>query len=186
MPEAGWETAYIGIGSNVEPEVNIPRALELLAERARLRAISTFYRTAALDRPGQPDFLNGACRIETDLDPRRLKFETLRDIEARLGRRRTADKYGPCTIDLDVLLYGRRVCDEPDLRIPDPDIRARPFVAAPLLELAPDAVLPDTGEPLAGIEAARALDRLTPDLEFTREVRQRFSHECGTCGGVGA
>lgn len=175
MPDRPAETvAYIGIGSNVDPEASIGRALELVAQEVRLLGVSTFYRCQALGRPDQPEFLNGACRIATSLAPRPLKFDVLRGVERRLGRERSADKYAPRTIDLDILLYGNVTCDEDDLHIPDPEIRTRPFVAVPLLELAPDAVLPDTGERLADLPAARQGSRLRPDLPFTEHMRERY------------
>jgi 2-amino-4-hydroxy-6-hydroxymethyldihydropteridine diphosphokinase len=156
--------AYIGLGSNVSPQANIPRALELLSQAVRLSALSTFYRTAPVGPSGQPPFVNGVAQVRTDLPPRPLKFEVLRRIEAALGRRRGPDKYAPRPIDLDVLLYGDLIVDEPDLVLPDPDLRTRPFLAAALLELAPAMVLPvagSPGEPLA---------------EFSRGLRERFIH----------
>lgn len=155
-------TAYIGIGSNIEPEKNIESALRMLAEKVRVIGVSTFYRTEALNRPGSPPFINGAASIETDLDPRELKFGLLRAIEEALGRVRTEDKYAPRTIDLDVMIYGDLALDEPDIVIPDPDIRTRPFVAIPLLELAPDLVLPDTGIRLADLVEAMPTGSMVP------------------------
>jgi len=145
---------YIAVGSNIAPEENIPAAVRLLAESVRLTAVSTFYWSAPLDRPEQARFMNGVLRIRTDLDPRLLKFDLLRPIEARLGRARGADRHAPRTIDLDIALYGDRVLDEEGLRVPDPDIGTRPFIALPLYELAPRLVLPDTGERLASLPAA--------------------------------
>ena len=156
--------AYVGLGSNLSPEANIPRALESLAKGVRLDALSTFRRTAPVGPAGQPPFVNGVARIRTDLAPRPFKFEVLRGIEARLGRRRGADKYAPRPIDLDLLLYGDLVVSEPDLVLPDPELRTRPFLAAALLELAPGLVLPvagSPGEPLA---------------EFSQRLKERFIH----------
>jgi dihydroneopterin aldolase/2-amino-4-hydroxy-6-hydroxymethyldihydropteridine diphosphokinase len=155
---------YIGLGSNVSPEANIPRALELLAKEVRLGALSTFYRTLPVGPAGQPSFVNGVAQVRTDLPPRPLKFEVLRGIEARLGRRRGPDKYAPRTIDLDILLYGDMIVKEPDLVLPDPDLRTRPFLAAALLELAPglvSAAIGSPGEPLA---------------EFSQRLKERFIH----------
>lgn len=170
-------TAYVGVGSNVKPEENIPKGLELLAREARLCAVSTFYRCAALDRPEQPEFVNGVCRVETDRPARDFKFGVLRDIERRLGRHRTADRYAPRTLDLDLLLYGDRVWSEDDLVVPDPDIRTRPFIAVPLLELAPDLTLPDTLEPLADVAAAHDRKGLRPDRALTEAIRLGMDDE---------
>jgi 2-amino-4-hydroxy-6-hydroxymethyldihydropteridine diphosphokinase len=167
--------AYIAVGSNIRPEENIPAALDRLRRAVRVTASSTFYRTAALDRPGDPDFLNGVWRIETELPACALKFDVLRRIEDALGRTRGADRYAPRTIDLDLLLHGEAVIAEPGLRIPDPDIRARVFLAVPLLELAPALVLPDTGESLASLPVARAGSGLTPDVSLTELLRKRIT-----------
>ncbi|MFP4057025.1 MAG: 2-amino-4-hydroxy-6-hydroxymethyldihydropteridine diphosphokinase [Candidatus Brocadiia bacterium] len=167
--------AYLAVGSNVEPEANIPRALELLGRRVRLVATSTFYRTAPLERPRQPPFANGAWHIRTELGARELKFRLLRRVEARLGRVRTGDRFAPRPIDLDLALYGEAVIEEPDLRVPDPHIRRRAFLAVPLLELAPDIVLPDTGERLAELPAAASRDDLVPHEELTATLRRRLA-----------
>ncbi|MCC6694243.1 MAG: 2-amino-4-hydroxy-6-hydroxymethyldihydropteridine diphosphokinase [Candidatus Hydrogenedentes bacterium] len=167
--------AYISIGSNIEPESNILRALRLLATSQRLTAVSTMYRSAALNRPDQPDFINGVCAIETALAPRALKFDCLRPIEEQLGRVRTADKYARRTIDLDIALYAdQQICDD-DLMVPDPDIRTRPFLAVPLIELAPGLMLPGTGQPLADV--VRGMDRsaIAADPAFTKYLRERLS-----------
>lgn len=178
MPDAPGEViACIGIGSNVDPERNIPAALDLLAREVELLDVSTFYRTPPLGHPEQPEFLNGACRVAATMAPRALKFDVLRGIERKLGRVRTEDKYAPRTVDLDVLLYGGAVVDEEDLQIPDPEIRTRPFVAVPLLEVAPDAVLPDTGERLADVPAARQGESLRADISFSERIRERYRNE---------
>ncbi len=174
MLEFAGASAYIAVGSNIEPEINIPRALERLDDSAPVKAVSTFYRTPALDRPKDPDFLNGVCIVYWNNSPRALKFNVLRAIERGLGRVRGEDSYAPRAIDLDLLLYGAWVMEEPGLALPDPDIAVRPFLAYPLLELNPALVLPGIGEPLA--ELAVALDRsmMTPDTAFTDQLRVRL------------
>jgi len=163
--------AYLAVGSNIEPERNILEALERLRQQVSVTGISTFYRTEPLGRPQQPDFLNGVWRIRTSVEPRELKFEVLRPIERALGRVRTADKYAARTIDLDILLYGRAVIDEPGLVIPDPGLRGRPFLALALLELAPRLVLPDTGEALRESQCVQTATGLRPEVEFTEILR---------------
>ena len=174
MPVA---VAYVGVGGNLAPETNIAAALELLARELRVTGISTFYRCEAVGRPEQPPFLNGACRVETDLEPRALKFDVMRAVEARVGRSRSVDKFAPRTVDLDVLWFADRVVEEDGLSLPDPDIRTRPFVAVPLLELAPDLVFPDTGERLADLPVVRDVEGLEADAAFTRSLRMRLFHE---------
>jgi len=175
--------AFLAVGSNLEPEKHIPAALEKLRARLRVTAVSTFYRTAALTDPARagqagapgPHFLNGVVRVETDLPPRIVKFEILRRIEDELGRVRAADRYASRTIDLDLVLYGNVALDEPGLRLPGPDIRTRSFIAVPLLELAPELVLPDTGERLAELAVAHDLTGLEARGEFTKVLRGQVS-----------
>lgn len=163
--------AFIGVGANLDPEVNIRRALRLLSEKTRLLAVSSFYRAPAEGRPGQPDFLNGVVAIESDRGPRELKFGTLRGIEEALGRSRTEDKYAPRPIDLDLLLYGALSLRNPDLQLPSPDIERRAFVAVPLAELAPQLRLPGGGEPIAQIAARLAGSSMERLDAFTASLR---------------
>ena len=166
--------AYIAVGANIEPERHILLALDRLAEEAQVLATSTFYRTSPIGRPEQPEYLNGVWHIQTTVPARTLKFGILRDIETELGRTRGADRYAARPIDLDLVVYGDATIDEPDLRIPDPDIRERPFVAAPLLELAPHLVMPDTGEPLACLPAARPSAGMEAAEDLTRQLKKRL------------
>lgn len=166
--------AYVAVGSNIDPQGNILAALELLHSQARITGVSTFYRTEPLGSSGQDDFLNGVWGIVTALGPREVKFGVLRQIEDRLGRIRSQDKYGPRTIDLDLVLYGQAVVDEPDLRLPAPDI-TRPFVAIPLLELAPNLVLPDTHQRLSSLACSQRRNQgMTAAPDVTRALRDRL------------
>lgn len=164
----------MSLGSNIDPERNVPAALELLAQQARLVDVSTIYRTRPLDRPEQGMYLNGVCRIRTYLPPRALKFDCLRKVEAALGRVRTEDAFEARTIDLDIVLYGDRVIREEDLLVPDPEVAIRPFVAFPLFELAPETQMPDTGRPLLEIVREMSRDDLTADIAFTKALRARL------------
>jgi 2-amino-4-hydroxy-6-hydroxymethyldihydropteridine diphosphokinase len=159
--------AFIGVGSNLEPEANVRAALRLLGKRARITRISMFYRTEAIGRPEQPDFYNGVVEIETGLPPVELK-QALRAIEAQCGRRRTDDAYAPRTMDLDLLLYGDRTP-------PAPDIEKRAFLAAALFELAPDLRLPGTGRAIREIAAALGDRGLRALPEYTRELRRELT-----------
>lgn len=166
--------AYIGVGSNIRPEKNIRRALCLLATQVTVTAISTFYRTEPVDRPGQPFFYNGVVRIATDVTPTGLKERVLRGIESQLNRRRTDDKSAPRTIDLDILLYGDQVIAANGLSIPDSAIARRPFLAFPLRELAPDLVLPDSGRRLNEVVGAMTAGGLEPLADFTRALKKEI------------
>lgn len=150
---------FLTLGSNIEPEKHLPAAVTMLAEHFRIAAVSRVYRAAALDAAGEPtdkpDYLNAAVLIELadPLEPAALKLTVLRPIEAALGRVRSADKYAPRTIDLDIVLYGERVIDDPvnGITIPDPDSLTRAYIALPLADLAPGFVHPLSGETLAAV-----------------------------------
>jgi len=167
--------AFIGIGSNIAPEHNVRAAIRNLARQTHLIGVSTVYCTDALDRPEQPAYLNCVAEIETNALPAQVKHAILRPIEDELGRKRTQDKYAPRTIDLDLIVYGDLAMDDGDIRLPDPDIFERPFLAIPLFELAPDLVL--DGARVGTIAAAMASDGLKPLRDYSTllnaEVRRR-------------
>jgi len=140
-------TVYLGLGANLgDCRAGLEAALAALRSHPRIRveAVSSFIDTDPVGGPpGQPVYLNGAARLETDLAPQELLAECKR-IERALGRRE-GPRWGPRPVDLDILLYGDRVVDEPDLIIPHMGLRERRFVLAPLAEIAPDARDPVTG-----------------------------------------
>jgi 2-amino-4-hydroxy-6-hydroxymethyldihydropteridine diphosphokinase len=141
-------TAFVGIGSNLgEPERQIAAALEQLAaeDGIELVAASTLRETEPVGYLDQPNFLNGAAQLETALPPREL-LERLLAIESRLGRvRGDGPRFGPRTIDLDLLLYGDETIDEPGLTVPHPRLAERRFALEPLAELAPGLEIPGLG-----------------------------------------
>jgi len=147
-------TAYIGIGSNLgERESTIRDALALLTADPELEveAVSSIRETDPVGMVDQPRFLNAAIRLATDLAPYPL-LERLLAVEQQLGRVRTGERYGPRTIDLDLLLYGDEIVDEPGLRVPHPRLAERRFVLEPLAELDPGLVVPGLG-PVQGLLA---------------------------------
>ena len=141
------QTAYIGMGSNVgERETHLRAALEALRNTngLRLLTVSRFYETAPLGGPpGQGDYLNAVCAVSgavTDAGSAPELLERLLAIEAGRGRARdVAERWGPRTLDLDLLLFGDAVIDEPGLRVPHPRLHERAFVIEPLAAIAPDA-----------------------------------------------
>lgn len=165
---------YVGVGSNIDPGKNVPAALALLRDRVEVLGASTFYRTLPVARPEQPRFTNGVIAIATDLAPRQVK-QVLSGVEAKLGRVRTPDRHAPRTMDLDLLILGDLVLDDERLRLPDPDIRRRPFIALPLYELAPELILPDTRESLSEVVSGMAAEGLEVDAELTALLRKRIS-----------
>lgn len=141
-------TAFVGIGSNLgEPERQIEAALALLAaeEGIELVAVSTLRETEPVGYLDQPAFLNGAAQLETGLSAQEL-LERLLAIEQRLGRvRGDGPRFGPRTIDLDLLLYGAETIDEPGLTVPHPRLAERRFALEPLAELDPALEVPGLG-----------------------------------------
>ncbi len=137
--------AFIGLGSNLgDREDTLRRAVELLGEEPGIEvvAISSWRETDPVGYLDQPRFLNAACAVETELAPRELLARLL-EIERVLGRRRDGPRFGPRTADLDLLLYGEEIVDEPDLTVPHPRLAERRFVLEPLVELDPQLCLPD-------------------------------------------
>lgn len=126
--------AFVSVGSNVEPERNIVRALKALRDATRVSSSSTFYRTEPIGCPDQPSFINGVWRIDTTRSPKRIREELLAPVEQRLGRVRTADKFAPRTIDLDLILYNDLALEDGVLCLPHPDL-VRSFVCVPIREL---------------------------------------------------
>jgi 2-amino-4-hydroxy-6-hydroxymethyldihydropteridine diphosphokinase len=144
-------TAFIALGSNLgEREENLERALGYLRkiEGIKVERVSSFIETAAVDAPaGSGAFLNAVARLNTTLSAQEL-LGALLAVEQKLGRERSI-KNAPRTLDLDLLLYGDQVIDEPDLQIPHPRMHERFFVLWPLLQIDSRVRDPRTGEPFA-------------------------------------
>ena len=130
--------AYISLGSNLgDRAANLREAIVRLDVAGPVRAISALYETQPVDVPDQPWFLNCVLAIETGKPPRELLNLAL-SIERTMGRKRTCNK-GPRKIDIDIILFGARIIDEPGLKIPHPSMHRRRFVLEPLAEIAGDA-----------------------------------------------
>lgn len=145
--------AYVGLGSNVgDREELIRRAAELVGARR----LSTIIETEPWGYEQQARFLNAVAEVETPLGARAF-LDLLLDVERSLGRERVGPRWGPRTIDLDLLLYGEAELDEPGLVVPHPYLHERLFVLEPLAELAPTQKIPGNGtvqEALAGLQSA--------------------------------
>ncbi len=166
--------AFVAVGSNVNPALNVRAAIRALALQVQVNAISTMYRTEPEGRRDQPSFYNCVVEITTGLAPQFLKFQVLRGIEAELARQRTSDKDAPRTIDLDLILYDDLVLNTRGLVLPDPDIARRPFLAVPLNELAPGLVLPGTRTVVAELAADLPRVKMRPLRAYTKRLRQEI------------
>ncbi len=153
--------AYLLLGSNVDPEFNIPEAVRLLRPHG-LAKVSPVYETLPVGTASRAPFLNVAVLLETSLDAGKVKTEVCRSIEAALGRVRDPDdKFAPRTIDLDLVLWNSS--DRPP---PDPDIIHHLHAARPLADLVPELVHPTDGRTLAAI--VRDLEAIARDDAFPR------------------
>jgi len=132
------QTAYIGLGSNLpDCRVNLCKAIGLLGRHGKVSAVkaSSFYQTKPLGPVNQQDFLNAVVQVKTSMDAKEL-FDYLRDIEQQMGRQRQ-QPWGPRTIDLDLLLFENQTINEPDLKVPHPQMHLRSFVLDGLCQIAP-------------------------------------------------
>lgn len=163
--------AFLSLGSNIEPEEKIREAIKHLCRHVRILRVSTVYITVPWGRKDQPKFYNCMLEIETTLSPKKLKFSVLRHVEKELGRKRTKDKFAPRTIDIDIATYNDLYVSARNLKIPDPNINERAFLALPLHELEPDLRLPPEGTPIRliakklGKHGMIALKRYTQSLQ---------------------
>lgn len=142
--------AYVGLGANLgSREDTLRRAIELLGETEGVEvvALSQLRETDPVGVRDQPRFLNGAATVETSLSPRQL-LNVLLGIERELGRVRDGTRWGPRTVDLDLLLYADERVDVPGLRVPHPRLHERRFALEPLAELDPELEIPGRGRVL--------------------------------------
>jgi 2-amino-4-hydroxy-6-hydroxymethyldihydropteridine diphosphokinase len=151
--------AYIAIGSNLaSPLEQVNAAVQALGEipQSKIVAVSSFYRTPPLGPQDQPDYLNAAVALETSLDAETLLDNTQR-IELQQGRVRKAERWGPRTLDLDIMLFGHETINTERLTVPHYDMKNRGFMLWPLFEVAPDLIFPD------GIPLRTILDNLNAE-----------------------
>ncbi len=168
---------FVSVGSNIDPAHNVREAIRRLASVEHVIAISTIYRTPAEDHPEQPPYYNCVVALETSKPPANLKLHVFRRIEKELGRTRSADKFAPRTIDLDLIWYDDLVMTGPDLTLPDPQISERPFLAVPLCEIAPDLVFPDSGIGIRDVVARMLGHDMEPLKDYTDLLRRESVYE---------
>lgn len=150
-----WRSA-IALGSNLgDSRTILANAVSILAQTPGItsEACSSWYQTKAVGPP-QPDYINGCALFQVQLTPEAL-LETLLGVEAQFGRLR-GERWGPRTLDLDLLLFGDLILETPNLKVPHPCMRERAFVLVPLAEIAPDWIDPVSGKAIA--ELVQAVD----------------------------
>jgi 2-amino-4-hydroxy-6-hydroxymethyldihydropteridine diphosphokinase len=143
-----WIPAYVGLGSNLQgPARQLEIAFELLGDIRATRVVkrSSLYRSVPFGGVEQPDFVNAAVSLLTQLTAQELLLE-LQRIETDRGRDRGEVRWGPRVLDLDLLVYSNQTIDEPGLSVPHPGIGERNFVLLPLAEIAPELSIPGLGQ----------------------------------------
>ena len=149
--------AYIALGSNLDgPQRHVRSALSQLdtLPGTRMRRQSPLYRSPPVGPPGQPDYINAVVELETTLAPHAL-LDQLQSMEAAHGRLRTGERWGPRTLDLDLLLYDELQINDARLTVPHPQMVKRDFVLRPLLDIAPCIHIPGLGEARAILAAMK-------------------------------
>lgn len=167
------ERVFVSIGSNVEREQHIGIAIASLRERFGELQLSSVYESAAVGFNGDP-FLNLVAGFDCDAEPAEI-VAALHEIEHRCGRERGAERFGPRTMDIDLLLFGDRVLCDDDMTIPRADVSAQSYVLCPLAEIAGERRHPVSGERLAdmwaqlseGAQPLRRVDIRSPDAART-------------------
>ena len=144
MSAQHWRPAFVGIGSNLDgPEQQVDQAIVALAELPDTILISQsrLYRSSPMGPSDQPDFVNAVVAVLTQAEPQAF-LEQMQAIERKQGRKREGERWGPRTLDLDLLAYSGRIINEDDLTVPHPGIAKRNFVLLPWQEIAPNFVVP--------------------------------------------
>jgi 2-amino-4-hydroxy-6-hydroxymethyldihydropteridine diphosphokinase len=165
---------FVAAGSNVEPERNLAKAAAALAQEFPDIELSSWYRNKAVGFEGD-DFINFVVGFTTDL-PVHDVVAKLRAVEALCGRPPGAPKWAPRSMDLDILLYGDMVHEEPGLKLPRPDLLKRPFMLGPLAELAPDLRHPTADATIGELwqrfdRASHTMTRVPPSFTSPRSGR---------------
>ncbi|HHD11421.1 MAG TPA: 2-amino-4-hydroxy-6-hydroxymethyldihydropteridine diphosphokinase [Deltaproteobacteria bacterium] len=163
------QRVLISIGSNLTRRIRRCKdAIEKLGEEEGIEVVrcSSFYETSPWGRKGQPDFINAAAQLETELAPFEL-LGVLKNIEVELGREE-GERWGPRVIDLDIILWEDKIIDNRELKIPHPQMHRRKFVLIPLCEIAPEWVHPVMG---------KTVKELLKECDDTEEVRKVSGHD---------
>jgi 2-amino-4-hydroxy-6-hydroxymethyldihydropteridine diphosphokinase len=177
MPERSLHRAFLSLGSNIEPEANLPAAVRELARYGTILAVSRVWEASPVGFCEQANFLNAAVLLETSLDAKQIRTELIPAIERKQNRVRDPHNVNaPRTIDVDLTLFDRDVLQVDMQRIPDPDLLTRAFVAVPIAELDPDYVHPEANRTLAEIAGdfidAQSPMIARPDVDLAEAVVQ--------------
>ena len=167
--ESHQNLAYLSLGSNIRPEQHLLGAVRMLSRQGCLRAVSRVWESPPVDGSDQPNYLNAAVLLRTSRSAEELCTDVIPGLERQLDRVRVAgDKYAPRTIDIDLSLFNTDVLHVGHRKIPDPDISERLFVIAPLAELDPGYVHPESGKTLAKI--CSLLTRSSQALSLRQDI----------------
>lgn len=162
--------AFLSLGSNIEPEKNLPAAVRELERFGTVLRVSQVWQSSPVGWADQADFLNAAVLLETTLTAQQFRDVAIAAVESDLGRvRDPTNKDAPRTIDIDIALFNNDIIESAGRKIPDPDILTRSFVAVTLAELDPDFVHPETGESLQQIASRLQLD--APAMTLRSDVQ---------------
>lgn len=173
------ELFLIAIGSNQDAEVNLPRALQGLAQLGQILAVSMVYQTEPVGPEGQPPYLNAAIALESELDVSAMR-SSLRRLEAEQGRVRTGDRYAPRPLDLDISAAGQLQHRFDDFVIPDPEVLERGYLAQVLAEVAPEFTFPGTGRSLRNLASEIShQDQLQAREDVHREMKRKLARPPG-------
>lgn len=172
---------FIEVGSNIDPVYHAVEGIKQLREYCTVLKISNMYTSKAIGADGQidpnsPDFLNFGVLIETELKAVDLKYRIIREIEAKLGRKRSSDKYKPRVIDFDIVYYDQEVIiqDEPRLEIPDPEAMLYAHIAYPMRDLDPNFKHPVESKTLTEIAESLDVENLHIHKDNTEILAQMY------------